>query len=283
MYHRQIFKLLLSNKVLDEPRQRRLFKTTDLVELFNLNEPIGGEPSESDRLFRESKLTPNPTEASKVGFSLSKIEKMRKLASALSKKISATVKSTHSENENANDRSICESMYDEQNNNSKRIQVLAVKNDLSDDQAKLSSDQIDTQNSSSGCNKDSNTNLNVDVTKSSNTTDNNTSEKDDCEQDAIPMRFTNDDSVKEKSVSLLSMNDEVIPSSVHKRKKHKSSNRKNISAMFEGERVSCLIGRRLGRSCEREESLSTTDDDYVLRKLFAKSSNCSDLILIFIY
>jgi len=159
MYHRQIFKLLLSNKVLDEPHQRRLFKTTDLVELFNLNEPIDGESSESDRLFRESKLTPS-------GFSLSKIEKMRKLASVLSKKISAIVKPTHDGSQNANSH-VCESMQDEQNNNSKRVQVLAVKNDLSDDQADLSRDQINVD-SPSGCNEDSNVNSDADVGKNSN-------------------------------------------------------------------------------------------------------------------
>ncbi|XP_012214823.2 DNA excision repair protein ERCC-6 [Linepithema humile] len=270
MYHRQIFKLLLSNKVLDEPHQRRLFKTTDLVELFNLNEPIDGESSESDRLFRESKLRPASS-----GFSLSKIEEMRKLASTLSKKISAAVKSTHSESEDANSR-VCESVHDEQNNNSKRIQVLVAKNDLSDDQANLSCDQINTQESPSSRNEDSNTNSGADVRKNSSVTDNKTetaSEKDDYEQDVVPMRSTNDNSVERKRESLSSISNKVTPSSVHKRKKHnKDSSRKNVSAMFEGERVSCLIGRRLGRSREREESVSTADDDYVLRKLFAKST-----------
>uniref|UniRef100_A0A0C9RXG4 DNA repair and recombination protein RAD54-like n=1 Tax=Fopius arisanus TaxID=64838 RepID=A0A0C9RXG4_9HYME len=54
IYHRQIFKLLLSNKVLDDPRQRRLFQTSDLSELFHLNEPIDGASTESDRLFGNS-------------------------------------------------------------------------------------------------------------------------------------------------------------------------------------------------------------------------------------
>ncbi|XP_008546994.1 DNA excision repair protein ERCC-6 [Microplitis demolitor] len=54
IYHRQIFKLLLSNRVLDDPRQRRLFQTSDLTELFNLNEPIDGTATESDRLFGDN-------------------------------------------------------------------------------------------------------------------------------------------------------------------------------------------------------------------------------------
>lgn len=97
MYHRQIFKILLSNRVLEDPRQKRLFQTTDLRELFNLNEPLNGDASESDRLFQDSKLAvPKPEK-----FSSDKVEAMRKLAAALSKKIvekKIKNESTNSEN-----------------------------------------------------------------------------------------------------------------------------------------------------------------------------------------
>ena len=82
MYHRQIFKILLANKVLEDPSQRRLFRTSDLVELFNFNESIDNS-NETDQLFRKSKLIASP-----VKFSTNKIEKMRKLAATLSKNIS---------------------------------------------------------------------------------------------------------------------------------------------------------------------------------------------------
>jgi len=38
IYHRQIFKQLLCNRVLKDPTQRRIFKSTDLYDLFTLNE-----------------------------------------------------------------------------------------------------------------------------------------------------------------------------------------------------------------------------------------------------
>jgi DNA excision repair protein ERCC-6 len=38
VYHRQIFKQFLCNKVLQDPRQRRFFKSNDLLELFTLAE-----------------------------------------------------------------------------------------------------------------------------------------------------------------------------------------------------------------------------------------------------
>jgi len=261
IYHRQIFKLLLSNKVLDEPRQRQLFKPTDLVELFNLNEPIAGEFSESDRLFRESKLTSS-------GFSLSKIEQMKKLASILSKKISASVKSMRDENEDANN-STCKEKCDEQNDNSRRIDALATKNDMLVDQY-LSSDQNNTQKSPSKC-EDFDMNSDANIERNSNIENENTF-KDNCEQNVITVSSLDNSSVKQKNKIVLS-DDKLTSSSTRKRKKHKKkSNSTNVSAMFEGERVSYLIGRRLGRSIERKEPVSITDDDYVLRKLFAKSS-----------
>lgn len=266
IYHRQIFKLLLSNKVLDDPRQRRLFKTTDLVELFNLNEPLDGEFSESDRLFRESKLTPVPG-----SFSLSKIEEMKKLASILSKKISASVKSKCDENENANDNA-CEEKRKEQNDSSRgSSEAFAMKNDLLVNQS-LSSGQNSTQKSPSKCNEDFNISSNASIERNSNIENENTFKEDNNEQDVIPS--LNNNSVEQEAK--FNLNDNKIKlSSTHKQKKHKKdshSSKKNVSAMFEGERISCLIGRRLGRSDEKEESISTADDDYVLRKLFAKST-----------
>jgi len=279
MYHRQIFKLLLSNKVLDEPRQRRLFKPTDLVELFNLNEPIDGEFSESDRLFRESKLTP-PVSS---GFSLSKIEQMKKLASIISKKISASVKSMR-ENENAN--STCEEKREEQNNNLRCIEAPTTENDEMLVDQSLSSSQNNIQKSPSKCNEDLDTNSDADIERNSNTENENIFKKDNCEQD---VRSLNNNSVEKQSKFVLNDDKVTLSAARKKRKKHKRdlhSGKTNVSAMFEGERISCLIGRRLGRSTEREESVSTADDDYVLRKLFAKSSKSIILYLkkyIFIY
>lgn len=38
IYHRQIFKQFLTNRILKDPKQRRFFKTNDLFELFTLND-----------------------------------------------------------------------------------------------------------------------------------------------------------------------------------------------------------------------------------------------------
>ncbi|KAA0193871.1 hypothetical protein HAZT_HAZT003111 [Hyalella azteca] len=50
IYHRQIFKQFLTNRVLKDPKQQRFFKTNDLFELFSLNEGEE-EKTESSALF----------------------------------------------------------------------------------------------------------------------------------------------------------------------------------------------------------------------------------------
>ncbi|KAK7076758.1 DNA excision repair protein ERCC-6 [Halocaridina rubra] len=50
IYHRQIFKQFLTNRVLKDPKQQRFFKTNDLYELFTLNEGYK-EKTESSAIF----------------------------------------------------------------------------------------------------------------------------------------------------------------------------------------------------------------------------------------
>lgn len=51
MYHRQIFKQFLSNKVLVDPKQRRFFKSNYLYELFTLQDVDDNGVIETTDLF----------------------------------------------------------------------------------------------------------------------------------------------------------------------------------------------------------------------------------------
>jgi len=51
MYHRQIFKQFLTNKVLKDPKQRRFFKSNDLFELFTLKESNEEGSTETGAIF----------------------------------------------------------------------------------------------------------------------------------------------------------------------------------------------------------------------------------------
>uniref|UniRef100_A0A674CNI5 DNA excision repair protein ERCC-6 n=1 Tax=Salmo trutta TaxID=8032 RepID=A0A674CNI5_SALTR len=51
IYHRQIFKHFLTNRVLKDPKQRRFFKSNDIYELFTLSNPDGTQGTETSAIF----------------------------------------------------------------------------------------------------------------------------------------------------------------------------------------------------------------------------------------
>lgn len=57
IYQRQIFKTALSNKVLQDPKQRRLFSQRDLRDLFTLGQDTGSVRSGGDGITETSKVT----------------------------------------------------------------------------------------------------------------------------------------------------------------------------------------------------------------------------------
>lgn len=63
IYHRQIFKQYLTNRVLKDPKQRRFFKSNDLYELFTLKE-TDNQCTETEAIFAgtgsEVATNPNP-------------------------------------------------------------------------------------------------------------------------------------------------------------------------------------------------------------------------------
>lgn len=310
MYHRQIFKILLANKVLEDPRQHKLFKTSDLVELFNFNESIDNSSSEIDQLFGQSRLVSSSTK-----FSPNKIEKMRKLAATLSKNISQNtsnstpviqiahttenhyVSSCHNNNidqdilkhnyEIFKDNLTKEGIKNESNLHKKNEDILfsAHQESTNDNniQNKISKDiEYNTDNILNNKLEDEDHTLtsrsNSDI-KISNETSNK----------ATVQCLSNDANITEildrsnKTVTCnVNMNEDTLSklNKNHCKEKRKRSSRleeHTASALFEGERVSHLIGRRLERSLA-EEPKPIEDDQYVLEKLFAKASNYSLII-----
>jgi DNA excision repair protein ERCC-6 len=56
IYHRQIFKQFLTNKILKDPKQRQTFQLSDLHDLFTLGEEDQG-PTETSMIFKEAQVT----------------------------------------------------------------------------------------------------------------------------------------------------------------------------------------------------------------------------------
>lgn len=57
IYHRQIFKTALSNKILQDPKQRRMFSQRDLKDLFTLSADSGSVRSGGNGMTATSKIT----------------------------------------------------------------------------------------------------------------------------------------------------------------------------------------------------------------------------------
>ena len=70
IYHRQIFKQYLTNRVLKDPKQRRFFKSNDLYELFTLKD-TDNQCTETEAIFAgtgsEVATNPNPHDGSQTG------------------------------------------------------------------------------------------------------------------------------------------------------------------------------------------------------------------------
>lgn len=75
IYHRQIFKQYLTNRVLKDPKQRRFFKSNDLYELFTLKD-TDSQCTETEAIFAGtgSEVARNPREASSERGSLDKTD-----------------------------------------------------------------------------------------------------------------------------------------------------------------------------------------------------------------
>jgi DNA excision repair protein ERCC-6 len=66
VYHRQIYKHFLTNKVLKNPQQKRFFKARDMKDLFTLQDDDGNGSTETSNIFSQLSEDVNigvPTEA----------------------------------------------------------------------------------------------------------------------------------------------------------------------------------------------------------------------------
>lgn len=82
MYQRQIWKQLLSEKILTDPKTHKAFKSSDLYDLFSLQEPAQNSNPETTNIFRDSRVKIQEHLLEKE-----KLKKEKKLAKLKSKEI----------------------------------------------------------------------------------------------------------------------------------------------------------------------------------------------------
>ncbi|KAL3875967.1 hypothetical protein ACJMK2_033861 [Sinanodonta woodiana] len=252
IYHRQIFKQFLTNKVLKDPKQRRFFKTNDLYELFTLNISDDKRETETaaifagmgsevkvrlrnvnvfDELIAKKKAEEEKDEYDKQKDEADEIKRMRELAKKLSKMISQGL-----------------FQKDKNSNESNRTDAKKSEGKLPEDECS-SGDYVNKQQdqqSSEDHNKSAKRN-----------------KKTEEKRPSMGFKAVDSSNKKEK----------------HKKKKHKHS-RKRKDATFEGESIPHLDKYRTYRSSNPDEVTDQKKtekekqqmlDDYVLQTLFEKT------------
>lgn len=293
MYQRQVWKQLLSNKILIDPKSHRIFKSSDLLDLFSLQESPNSNP-ETTNIFRESrvkiekrimeqkakkkkKAVEIPEEELKL--SEDKVEKMKRLAHEIAmsmsqEKVSKSGYQKELESERQQkleERKELKKMSAAElfiyNRNKAKQEVDDSFNKIDDCDTKISFDQaLEYSEHTAELYHDINNgkikaeDLLVADEKS---TDEPTEKKKDAK----------DSNNKRKRRS--SDGDNNDSRSKRIKKKDKRSNSKDVtvdtSGELDGEKIEGLVKREITNKKKRsEECVTQKDDDYVLAKLFRK-------------
>ncbi|XP_069000861.1 DNA excision repair protein ERCC-6 isoform X1 [Embiotoca jacksoni] len=252
IYHRQIFKQFLTNRVLKDPKQRRFFKSNDIYELFTLSDPDGTQGTETSAIFAG---TGSDVKAPK------KLERPRPShtvnhGSHAHKHSSAHLNDTDADSRNSTDTpalrdgntSPCSKTsqgepnvpMDSQSTNHNGVDVMPY----------ISANTLHSgQNSNRGCDA---------AMKNSNSASYQHHKDKDC-------ALTSPQKHRQKTKHCDSAD---LDKHKHKKRRH------SRDARFEGRRISHLVKKRAFQKEEREDNATQDQkksDDYVLAKLFKKS------------
>lgn len=78
VYHRQIYKHFLTNKILKNPQQRRFFRARDMKDLFTLNDDGEGGSTETSNIFGQLSEDVNVVGTNKESTNKEKLKKRKK-------------------------------------------------------------------------------------------------------------------------------------------------------------------------------------------------------------
>ncbi|XP_037551074.1 DNA excision repair protein ERCC-6 [Nematolebias whitei] len=240
IYHRQIFKQFLTNRVLKDPKQRRFFKSNDVYELFTLADPTGAQGTETSAIFAGT------------GSDVSVPKKPERPKS--SHYSSCTYKET-SRNQNKTGANGVNSRDVPPINNCSTSPSCESTQGRSVDSQSITHNGLDVK-----------TNISVNGLP---TGPNNTGDFEETKplskNTSLTIYHQHRDTEKRRE-----KRKHCDTTDVHKHKKRKRSR----DARFEGHRISHLVKKRTYTKEEREENSSEgqkKSDDYVLARLFRKS------------
>uniref|UniRef100_A0A8C7IFH6 DNA excision repair protein ERCC-6 n=1 Tax=Oncorhynchus kisutch TaxID=8019 RepID=A0A8C7IFH6_ONCKI len=255
IYHRQIFKHFLTNRILKDPKQRRFFKSNDIYELFTLSNPDGTQGTETSAIFAG---TGSDVQAPK--------KPVRPRSNHRHSVTNHNVSSTGggaipSPSPRPGDRTTPLRSNISLNKNNRLTDSQEANQGEADIPIGQSQTECDTQHSRE---EGSNAHILTDL---------------DRDQNSILTHKHRDSPVTSPNPHKHSHTNSVSPSTQKQRDKHKGPKNKHGNqkqAKVEGHRISYLVKKRSYKGQEeREEQPEKQDqrqsDDYVLAKLFKKS------------
>ncbi|XP_031463583.1 DNA excision repair protein ERCC-6 isoform X1 [Phasianus colchicus] len=289
IYHRQIFKQFLTNRVLKDPKQRRFFKSNDLYELFTLSSPDVSQGTETSAIFAgtgsdvqvpkhqlKRKLErPADDDTLKGGLHLKKSSSPKYSKSSSSHLTSQIANSSKAIETREEAKGNLESF--DQKSYAKDIEQTATNTNSVNKSKQESLERADISLSQS---------LPGDVESSENATV--TEEEHEVANENIEGDFsllcgagsqekqvdkTEDGQLDNNHYKCTSKTKHRVDMLSHDRHKEKSKKKHHKDAKFEGERIPHLVKQKRYRKEDSEEKEldPKKNDDYVLEKLFKKT------------
>ncbi|CAH1273323.1 ERCC6 [Branchiostoma lanceolatum] len=263
IYHRQIFKQFLTNRVLKDPRQRRFFKSNDMYELFTLTCDDNKEGTETGAIFAGT--------GSEVKVDTRKVRNAEKVTKPDGKLLSSRRKQKTAERTSSPDSPKDKATV------SRLLAKWKLGNSTLSSVMKKVSANGDDAGSSPICNgagigeNNSKDQRNVD---SGAVDDNKKSTK---ETQALNQVTTSQTDIPEKSTTTARLetgaSNHACKQSTSRNRGKKLKKKKRKDAALEGEKIEYLARHSAYQSSakEEEESAHKATEDYVLKKLFKKS------------
>ncbi|NXP72324.1 ERCC6 protein, partial [Ramphastos sulfuratus] len=294
IYHRQIFKQFLTNRVLKDPKQRRFFKSNDLYELFTLSSPDVSQGTETSAIFAgtgsdvqvpkrqlKRKLENPPDNGTSEG-DLHLTESSSPKCSESSSSYSATPMTNSSSKERE--------ASEETKGNLEAFDQNSYTKDNTQAATNINSLHKSKEESLEKAGKSTAQSLPDDAGSSENTKCVNAMVADEVHEAAnanVKGDFSltcgatgswekqtakTEDGQLDSHYKCTSKTKHRVDTLSHGRHKDKSKKKHHKDAKFEGERIPHLVKQKRYRkeNCEEEED-SKQNDDYVLEKLFKKS------------
>ncbi|XP_066151496.1 DNA excision repair protein ERCC-6-like [Euwallacea fornicatus] len=251
IYQRQVWKQLLSNKVLIDPATNKFFKSSDLFDLFSLPDSPEAHP-ETTNIFRDSRVKlqekiKEKSKSSEVEFSEDKIKAMKELAQRISKSIAAAQPQKDPYREELEEERMAK-LKERQ-----KLKTLSPQQIIKYNKLKVANCEDDSSNKLDG--QETRASFAEALDRGSNT--------------AILYRKMISKEIKQKDIKILKRKLHSVPETNNKSAKlAKTSHHVDTSGLVDGEEVEGLVKREVRKPSSLKSG--NTQDNYILEHLFSK-------------